>query len=86
VLYEKETAPVLEILLIKKKRGTKMSSLMLIVVASILIVGAIIVGIISLQILKKADSIELVQGKLENSDSAIEMAIPYLKITNEWSE
>ena len=51
-----------------------------------LAVGAIILAIIVTSVLKKSDSIELVQGKLENSDSAIADAMSYLKITNEWSK
>lgn len=51
-----------------------------------LIIGAIILAVVVTQALKRADSIELVQGKLKNSDSAIADAMSYLKITNEWSK
>ena len=51
-----------------------------------LLLGAIILGIIVSRALKNGKSIELVQGKLENSDSYIADAMPYLKITNEWDE
>lgn len=51
-----------------------------------LVLGAIIFGVIVSRILKNEDSIELVQGKLENTDSSIADAISYLKITNEWKK
>lgn len=51
-----------------------------------LVIGAIILAVVVTQVLKRTDSIELVQGKLENSDSAIADAMSYLKITNEWSK
>lgn len=49
-----------------------------------LVLGAIILAIIITRILKKIDSINLVQGKLKNSDSDFDDAMSYLKITNEW--
>lgn len=56
-----------------------------IVFGSMLLV-TMILGIIMSIILKRSDSIELVQGKLENSDCSIAKAIEYLRITNEWSK
>lgn len=53
-------------------------------VLSGLIIGAIILAVIVAQTLRRTDSIELIQGKIKNSNSAIADAIPYLKITNEW--
>lgn len=51
-----------------------------------LIIGAIVLAFVVNHALKKSDSIELVQGKLENTDFAISEAISHLKITNEWSD
>ena len=51
-----------------------------------LVIGAIILAVVVTWVLKKTDSIELIQGKLENSDSAIADAMSYLKITNEWNK
>lgn len=51
-----------------------------------LLLVAIIFGFIYMGYLKKKDDIEIVQGKLQNSDSSISEALPYLKITNEWSK
>lgn len=63
-----------------------MNTVVLATVLGGLMIGAIILAIVVSQVLKRTDSIELVQGKLENSDSAIVDAMPYLKITNEWSK
>jgi archaellum component FlaG (FlaF/FlaG flagellin family) len=60
-----------------------MSAVILIVVPSILIIGAVVVGVITMQTLKKADDIKLTQGKLANSVDNINEAVKYLKITNE---
>lgn len=51
-----------------------------------LVVGAVLLAIIINYILNKNDSIKLVQGKLENSSSAISDAMVHLKLTNEWSK
>lgn len=48
-----------------------------------LIIGAVILAVIVTQTLRRTDSIELVQGKIKNSNSAIADTIPYLKTTNE---
>lgn len=63
-----------------------MNTAILAIVFGSLIIGAIILAVVVTQVLKRTDSIELVQGKLENSDSAIADAMSYLKITNEWSK
>lgn len=63
-----------------------MNATILLTIMGGLLIGAMILAVIVTKILKKCNSIELVQGKLENSDSAIADAIPYLKITNEWSK
>ena len=63
-----------------------MNTVILVTVFGSLIVGAIILAVVVTQVLKRTDSIELVQGRLENSDSAIADAMSYLKITNEWSK
>lgn len=60
--------------------------MIVLIIGAILVIGGIILAIIVNIMLKKADTIELVQGKLKNSDSAIADAIPYLKITNEWNK
>lgn len=56
------------------------------IVFGILVVGAVLAFIGIRIMFKNANTIELVQGKLENSDSAIADAMPFLKITNEWSK
>lgn len=61
-----------------------MNVTILVTVLGGLVVGAIILAIVVTQVLKRTDDIELVQGKLENSDFAIADAMSYLKITNEW--
>lgn len=61
-----------------------MNVTILVTVLGGLVVGAIMLTIVVTQVLKRIDSIELVQGKLENSDFAIADAMSYLKITNEW--
>ncbi len=63
-----------------------MNTVILVTIFGSLIVGAIILAVVVTQVLKRTDSIELVQGRLENSDSAIADAMSYLKITNEWSK
>ncbi len=49
------------------------------------VIGAIVVAGILICTFKKGKSIDLVQGKLANSDSSIADAVSYLKLTNEWS-
>ncbi|MDE6421664.1 MAG: hypothetical protein K2K87_14250 [Lachnospiraceae bacterium] len=63
-----------------------MNTMILVILLGGLVIGAIILAVIITRMLEKSDSIELIQGKLENSDSAIADAISYLKITNEWSK
>lgn len=63
-----------------------MNMTMVVTVVASLIIGGIVLAIIVSRMLRKEDGIELVQGKLENSDSAIADAISYLKVTNEWSK
>lgn len=48
-------------------------------------IGAIVVSIVLFFNFRKAKKIDLVQGKLTNSDSSIANVVSYLKITNEWS-
>ena len=48
-------------------------------------IGAIVISIILFFNFRKAKKIDLVQGKLANSDSSIASVVSYLKITNEWS-
>lgn len=65
----------------------KVNSMMIYVtVFAILIVGSILAAIGISLMFRKVDTINLIQGKLANSDSAIADAMPYLKITNEWSK
>ena len=47
-----------------------------------LIIGAAILTIITNQMLEKTDSIDLVQGKIKNSDFDIADATPYLRIAD----
>lgn len=63
-----------------------MNIIMVAIVSGSLIIGGIILTVVVSNMLKREGSFELVQGKLENSDSAIADAMPYLKITNEWSK
>lgn len=63
-----------------------MNMAIVITVVASLIIGGIVLAIIVSRMLRKEDGIELVQGKLENSDSAIADAMSYLKVTNEWSK
>lgn len=63
-----------------------MNMTMVVTVVASLIIGGIVLAIIVSRMLRKEDGIELVQGKLENSDSAIADAMSYLKVTNEWSK
>lgn len=53
-------------------------------VAFLVIVSFVLGGIIAKE-LDRSDSINLVGGKLENSDASIKEAVMNLKITNEWS-
>lgn len=48
------------------------------------IIGAMLVAVALFFTFKKIERVDLVQGKLANSDSSIKNAIVYLKITNEW--
>uniref|UniRef100_UPI0040569392 hypothetical protein n=1 Tax=Acetatifactor sp. TaxID=1872090 RepID=UPI0040569392 len=57
-----------------------------IIIFTVLAIGAVILGIMISKSLKESNTIELVQGKLQNSDSSIADAMSYLKITNEWSK
>lgn len=54
------------------------------VVLALLLVGAVIFTLFLCNDYKKTGSISLMQYRLENSDSAIGDAMPYLKLTNEW--
>lgn len=49
------------------------------------VIGAIIIGTIMGFTLKREKHIDLVLGKLQNSDSSIANAVSFLKLTNEWS-
>lgn len=55
----------------------------LVLVLGGLIIGALILLMVLLWKYKKMDSITLVQRRLENSNSDIVEAIPFLKITND---
>lgn len=48
-------------------------------------IGAILVAGILIHVFRKGKNIDLVQGKLANSDSSIAEAMSFLKLTNEWS-
>lgn len=58
------------------------------IVFSVILVSLISTGVLTAVIvshtLKDSKDINLVQGKLENSDLSISEAISYLKVTNEW--
>lgn len=54
------------------------------VVFGILVIVSILLAIIITKTLNSDKSINLVGRKLENSDSPISAAMPYLKLTNEW--
>lgn len=63
-----------------------MNITILVILLVSLAIGAIVLAIVVNSTLKKSDSIELVQGKLENTDLSIAKAMSYLEITNEWSK
>lgn len=69
----------------RKDEGGKMGLIYAIVFGAVLL-AAMVLGIVLSIILRKSDSIELVQGKLENTDSSIAKAIDYLEVTNKWSK
>lgn len=48
-------------------------------------VGAIIISVMLYFNFRRAKKIDLVQGKLQNSDTSIAGVVRHLKITNEWS-
>lgn len=52
----------------------------------VLLIASVILAIIVTKALNKNKSIELIGGRLENSDASISDAVNYLKITNEWSK
>lgn len=49
-------------------------------------VAAVVLGIMIMRTLNRGHNVQLVSGKLENSDTFIRDALSYLKITNERSE
>jgi len=56
---------------------------LLLVIAIVMVIGAIIVSIVLAKHFTKGPSIQLVQGKLNDEGNiSIENAIPYLKLTN----
>lgn len=59
--------------------------LILLIVLGVLLVASIILAILVTKELNSDKNIELLGGQLENSDSLISDAIPFLKITNEWN-
>lgn len=54
------------------------------VVFGILAIASILLAVIITKTLNRDNSVNLVGGKLENSDLPISDAMPYLKLTNEW--
>lgn len=58
--------------------------LIYVIVFFALIIASIILAIIVKKTLNAEKGIELIGGRLENSDASISDAMSYLKITNEW--
>lgn len=56
------------------------------IVFGVLAIAAIVLAVIVTKTLNSNQNINLVGGKLENSDASIGEAMSYLKITNEWSK
>lgn len=62
------------------------TELVCVVAIAVILIGAVILALAVPKLLRNSGSIELVRGKLENSDNSIKDAMSYLKITNEWGE
>lgn len=58
------------------------TNMLYVIIVIALLIGTIVVAVISRKELNNPDNIDLIQGKLENSDSSIADAMNYLKITN----
>lgn len=61
------------------------TGLIYLIVFGVLVIASIILAIIVTRTLNSDKSIELLGGRLENSDASISDAMTYLKITNEWN-
>lgn len=61
------------------------TGLVYMIVFGVLVIASIILAIIVTKTLNSEKNIELIGGRLENSDASISDAMSYLKITNEWS-
>lgn len=59
--------------------------LIYVIVFGVLIIASVILAVIVTKTLNSDKSIELIGGRLENSDTSISDAMSYLKITNEWN-
>lgn len=58
------------------------TNMLYVIIVIALLIGTIVVAVILRKELNNPDNIDLIQGKLENSDSSIADAMNYLKITN----
>ena len=58
------------------------TNMVYVIIAIVLLIGTIVVAVILHKELNNPANIDLVQGKLENSDSSIADAMDFLKITN----
>lgn len=58
------------------------TNMIYVIIVIALLIGTIIVVVISHKELNNSNNIDLIQGKLENSDSLITDAMDFLKITN----
>ncbi|MDE7432560.1 MAG: hypothetical protein K2N34_11705 [Lachnospiraceae bacterium] len=61
------------------------TGLIYVIVFGVLAAASIILAVIITKTLNNDKCIELTGGQLENSDSSINDAMSYLKITNEWN-
>lgn len=58
------------------------TNMIYVIIVIALLISTVVVAVISHKELNNPDNIDLIQGKLENSDSSIADAMNYLKITN----
>lgn len=62
-----------------------MTAYIYLIIFGVLLIASIILALIITKSLNSDESIDLIGGKLENSDASISDAMTYLKLTNEWN-
>lgn len=55
-------------------------------VVAFLTIVSVVLWMATMKFMATSKNVDLVGGKLENSDASIRKAITHLKITNEWSD